>query len=64
MHGFDINWVESENRMRPDLSQAEPLPEEIQSFESLREFAGKLFRISNITLVEKPGWQYGLLYDG
>lgn len=64
VHGFDINWLESEGRMRTDLSQAEPIPEEIQSFESLREYAGILFRISNIDIVERPDWEYGLLYNG
>jgi aspartate aminotransferase-like enzyme len=47
--------------MRTDLSQAEPMSEEIETFESLRSYAGKLFRISNIGLVERPAWQYRLL---
>lgn len=50
--------------MRTDLSQAEPLPEEIQSFESLREYTGKLFRISNIDIVDRPDWEYRLFHNG
>jgi hypothetical protein len=61
VHGFEINWVDIEQRMRTDLSQAEPLPSEIQSFESLIEYAGKLFRISNIGVVEPPDWEYRLI---
>ncbi|WP_165831093.1 hypothetical protein [Sphingomonas pokkalii] len=61
VHGFEINWVEAEDRMRTDLSQAEPMPPEVQSFEALRTFAGNLFRISNIDIVEQPDWEYTLL---
>ena len=57
VHGFEINWVEAEGRMRTDLSQAEPLPAEVQSYESLRDFTGNLFRISNIDIVDRPDWE-------
>lgn len=64
VHGFEINWLENEGRMRTDLSQAEPLPEQIQSFESLLDYTGKLFRISNIDIVSRPDWEYRLFHDG
>jgi len=52
--------LETEGRMRTDLSQAEPMPSEIQSFESVRSYAGKLFRINNTGLVSQPPWEYRL----
>lgn len=61
VHGFDINWLESEGRMRTDLSQAEPFSQEIESFEELRRHVGILFRISNIDIVDRPQWEYKLL---
>jgi hypothetical protein len=60
VHSFELNWLETEGRMRTDLSQAEPMPQEIQSFESVRAYAGNLFRINNIDLVAQPPWEYRL----
>ncbi len=48
---------------RGDLPNAVPIGERLQSFESLLEFTGKLFRIKNMELVAKPNWRYDLLYD-
>jgi hypothetical protein len=64
-HSFEANWVERERRMRVgNLPQAEELPEEPQSFESLRSTVGNLFRIKNIDVVSVPPWEYGLFIDG
>lgn len=63
-HPFDLNWLESEGKMRRgDLPNAVPIGERLQSFELLLEFTGKLFRIKNMELVAKPNWRYDLLYD-
>lgn len=64
IHAFELNWIEVEDRMRTDLSQAEPLPPEIDSFESLRDHAGNQFNISNMKIVERPYWEYELFYNG
>lgn len=64
-HAFDLNWVESESRMRfGNLPMAEDIPQEIQSFESLLPFVGKSFRINNIDVVTPPKWEYTLFDHG
>jgi hypothetical protein len=64
-HSFEANWVASERRMRSgNLPQAVGLEEEPQSFESLREVIGNLFRINNISIVPKPPWEYNLFTNG
>jgi hypothetical protein len=60
-HAFDLNWLEAEGRMRNgNLPQAREIEEDIQTFESLRDSAGKLFRINNMHIVERPPWVYEL----
>lgn len=60
-HSFELNWL-SGTKMRPgDLPIADKISEELQAFESLRSFAGILFRISNIDIVPRPPWEYKLL---
>lgn len=64
-HSFEANWVASERRMRNgNLPQAVELDEEPQSFESLREVVGNLFRINNIDVVSRPPWEYNLFTNG
>lgn len=61
MHPFSLNWVPQNGRMRKGLPVAIDIPEEIQTFESLRLFAGNAFHINNIGLVIAPPWAYKLL---
>jgi hypothetical protein len=65
IHHFFLNYSEAEDRMRgSNLPMADDLPQEIQSFESLREFVGRAFRISNIHVVSTPPWTYNLFANG
>jgi hypothetical protein len=43
-----------------NLPQAESVEPEPQSFESLRDEVGNLFRINNISIVLPPPWEYGM----
>lgn len=62
IHTFEGNWRPETQRMRKgDLPCAEPIDEDIQSFESLRSYVGRRFRISNIEIVPRPDWRYDLL---
>ena len=64
LHSFEGNWIEAKNRMRRgDLPCAEPIAEELQSFEALRAFVGRHFRINNIDVVPRPDWRYDLFDD-
>lgn len=50
-----------EGRLRSgNLPQAMDIQEEIPSFESLRDYSGKSFRINNIGVVPPPPWEYNL----
>lgn len=61
-HRFDLNWLALEGRLKLDnLPIAEPISVEIQNFSALLAFVGKNFRISNIDVIEQPGWQPALL---
>jgi hypothetical protein len=61
LHCFDLNWVESEQRMRRGkLPCAKPLDSKPQSFEELKESVGIHFRIKNIAIVPRPEWVYDL----
>lgn len=61
-HTFDLNYFGDEDRMRGgNLPWAIAFSEEILSFESLRDTAGKCFGISDIDLVSRPVWGYDLL---
>lgn len=60
-HSFDLNWSKAEQRMRSKkLRCACNVPEQLQSFEELRNHVGKLFRINNIAIVTPPKWTYDL----
>ena len=60
-HHFDLNYLPSEQRMRNgNLKFARPISEQLQSFESLRAYVGKEFRINNINIVKPPEWVYDL----
>lgn len=64
LHEFELNWLAAENRMRGgNLPVARPIVENPQTFEQVREFVGKSFRINNIELVTPPEWEYNL-FDG
>jgi hypothetical protein len=63
-HSLDANWVEEQQRMRAgNLPFAEAIAEQLQSFEDVLLYSGKMFRINNIHLVERPKWRYDLFYD-
>ncbi len=65
IHSFALNYAPRENHMRgTTLPQADNLPDEIQSFESLRDFAGRAFNVLNIDVVSTPPWAYNLFQDG
>lgn len=65
MHAFTLNYSQAEDRMRgSNLPMADDLAQEIQSFESLREFVGQAFAISNIHIVSTPPWAYNLFGNG
>ncbi len=60
-HDFELNYLPKERRMRKgNLRMARPISEQLQSFESLRDYAGKEFRIKNIGIVNPPEWVYDL----
>jgi len=61
LHAFELNYSTAEGRMRGhELRYAAEIEEDLDSFESLRRFAGIRFRINNITLVTAPPWEYKL----
>ena len=61
LHSFELNWIEAERRMRRGkLPCAEPIEQDLQSFEALREYVGKRFKIINIGIVPRPDWVYDL----
>lgn len=65
IHAFELNYSQAEDRMRgTNLHMADNIAEEIQSFESLRDFAGRAFFITNIHVVSTPPWAYNLFQDG
>ena len=61
LHAFDLNFLPLEGRMRhADLPYAVEIEEDLDSFESLRRYAGIRFKINNITVVSTPSWEYKL----
>lgn len=64
LHCFEMNWIESEGRMkRGKLPCARAIEEELQTFENLRTFVGTHLRIKNIDIVPRPDWVYDLFPD-
>ena len=62
LHGFDLNWLEVEQRMRKsNLPIAEPIVEPIQGFTELLAFSKKRFSISNLMELPHPPWEGALL---
>ncbi len=60
-HAFDINWREADQKFRsPRLPCARDIEEKLQSFEELRSYVGKHFKINNIDVVARPDWEYRL----
>lgn len=62
LHDFDLNYIEAEDRMRKGgkLPCAINVTEDLQTFEELRTFVGRHFRINNIDVVPPPNWEYTL----
>jgi hypothetical protein len=61
LHSFDANWDDQRQWMkRGKLPCAEPVNENLLTFEDVRTFVGTSFRINNIDLVPKPPWEYNL----
>ena len=64
-HSFDLNWLEQESRMRSgDLPMANDIPQQIQTFEEVRDLVGNLFGINNISIVQPPKWEYDFFRNG
>jgi hypothetical protein len=64
-HSFDLNWIPLERRMRGrNLSQADSFHPDPESFESLIDVVGKLFRINNMYVVPPPKWEYDMFQNG
>ena len=64
-HSFDLNWLEQEGRMRfGNLPMAEDITQQIQTFEDIRDEAGILFGINNISIVLPPKWEYDFFRNG
>lgn len=64
IHRFDLNYLKTEMRMRGDnLPLADNFSEVVESFEGLLQYAGRTFNISNIDVVKRPDWDYGLFDD-
>jgi hypothetical protein len=60
-HSFEVNWDDDRNRLRGQkLPCALDISEQLQSFEALRAYVGKHFRINNIDVVTPPEWEYKL----
>ncbi|MCC6480047.1 MAG: hypothetical protein IT552_12670 [Sphingomonadaceae bacterium] len=61
VHLFEDNWSDTKGAMLKDnLPIARPVNESIQQFSECLDYVGKLFRISNISLVKVPEWVYEL----
>jgi hypothetical protein len=63
LHDFEINHDEKKCRMSAGLRWARPIEPELLSFEDVRAFAGKHFRINNMQIVDTPTWEYDLFGD-
>ncbi len=59
LHGFDLNWLDEHGRMQSgNLPCATDIGQELQDFESVRQFVGNRLRINNIGVVDRPPWVY------
>lgn len=64
IHKFELNYLEAQSRMRGDnLPLADNFDGIVESFEELIEYVGRTFNISNIDVVKRPDWDYGLFDD-
>ena len=62
LHGFELNWLESEQRMRKsNLPIARQINEQIQVFRDLLEFSEKQFNIAGLVALPHPPWEGTLL---
>ncbi len=65
IHAFELNWSDTEQRMRESpLRFARDVEEELADFASLRKFIGNRFKINNIEIVTEPVWDYDLFQWG
>ena len=63
IHGFEINFLEADSRMRRrNLPIAEPLNPDPQSFDDLLDVVAKAFRISGMEKIEAPPWREADLF--
>ncbi|MEY9147640.1 hypothetical protein ABIF00_005624 [Bradyrhizobium elkanii] len=61
LHSFEANFDDKRGRMKSGkLPCAEPVKEDLPTFEEVRRFVGTSFRINNIELVPVPPWEYDL----
>ena len=64
IHTFADNWDSSKNKMiGRNLPIADQIDEHLQSFEDVRGFVGKAFKINNISVVTRPNWSYDLFHE-
>ena len=62
LHDFDLNWLDVEKRMRAgNLPLARDIKETLTTFEDVRKYAGQVFRIDNMDIIDKPAWEHKLL---
>lgn len=58
-HPFELNWNSEAKRMLfRKLRVACDIADDLKTFNDLRNFAGKVFRISNMDIVKEPPWEY------
>lgn len=61
LHAFGDNFSAVHDRMMGgNLPQADGISEILDTYESLREYVGKRFKINNIGIVPVPPWSYTL----
>lgn len=60
-HDFELNWLPVEGRMREgNLKLAREIEEELPTFDTLRAYVGRVFRITNMHIVTPPPWEFRL----
>lgn len=65
LHAFELNWSETERRMRSGgLAVARGVDEPLESFIHVRDFVGRRLRIENMRVVAPPPWEYDLFSQG
>ncbi len=63
IHGFEMNYLEDEGRMRgKNLPIAEPIDPDPSSFRDLVDVVAAEFRINGMEQIEPPPWREGDLF--